>query len=195
MRSGRSSSKSRRSRSTTATSPRCSPTTRTSSGEIAGLQREPRGTLYHPHLRAGDPAQHRERRQVPPAVLDLQQDLVYIEKAGTQQNLIEVGWPEEYDARHRERRRLHHPRRQGPVRPARDLERAGHGVLRARRRRRRHDDLPHAGERDEGARRAQDRGRQPRSRALGRRRDGAGDRAGREERRAPPRGRALRRRA
>ena len=81
--------------------------------------------------------------------------------------------------RDRERRRLHHPRRQRPGRPARDVDRAGHGVLRPRRRRRRHDDLPHAAERDEGARRPQDRGRQPRPRALGRRRDGPRGRAGR----------------
>ena len=57
-RSARWSSRSRTSRSPTATSPRCSPTIENEQGEIAGLQREPRGTLYHPHLRRGDPAQH-----------------------------------------------------------------------------------------------------------------------------------------
>jgi DNA topoisomerase VI subunit B len=65
-------------------------------GEIAGLQREPRGSLYHPHL-------HQEIALSTETVarygrpLWTFNKLVYIEKAGTQQNLIEVGWPEEHD--------------------------------------------------------------------------------------------------
>jgi hypothetical protein len=65
-------------------------------GEIAGLQREARGTLYHPHLKQEIPlstesvaAYHRPFWTF--------NKLVYIEKAGTQKNLIEIGWPEEFD--------------------------------------------------------------------------------------------------
>ncbi len=42
-------------------------------GEIKGLQRDPRGSLYHPHLREEIPLSHRERRGLQAAVLDLQQ--------------------------------------------------------------------------------------------------------------------------
>jgi hypothetical protein len=65
-------------------------------GEIVGLLREPRGSLYHPHLRQTIPlstesvaAYHRPFWTF--------NKIVYIEKAGTQKNLIETGWPEEYD--------------------------------------------------------------------------------------------------
>jgi hypothetical protein len=65
-------------------------------GEIAGLLREPRGSLYHPHLRETIPlstesvaAYHRPFWTF--------NKIVYIEKAGTQKNLIETGWPEEFD--------------------------------------------------------------------------------------------------
>ena len=65
-------------------------------GEIMGMQREPRGTLYHPHLR------QRSRSAPRPSLYGRPfwtfNKMVYIEKAGTQQNLIEVGWPEEFDA-------------------------------------------------------------------------------------------------
>ena len=63
---------------------------------MAGMQREPRGSLYHPHLRqeiplsTGTVAKYRRPFWT-------FKNLLYIEKAGTQQNLIEVGWPEEYD--------------------------------------------------------------------------------------------------
>ena len=42
-------------------------------GEIPGLQREPRGSPLPPAPSPGNPAQHRDRRPVPPPVLDLQQ--------------------------------------------------------------------------------------------------------------------------
>ena len=98
-------------------------------GEIPGMQREPRGTLYHPHLRQEIPLSTESVASYGRPFWTFNK-LVYIEKAGTQQNLIEVGWPEEYDCRDRERRRLHHPRGQGSARPARHVERAGDGVLR-----------------------------------------------------------------
>jgi DNA topoisomerase VI subunit B len=65
-------------------------------GEIPGLLREPRGSIYHPHLRQTIPlstetvaAYHRPFWTF--------NKIAYIEKAGTQKNLIETGWPEEFD--------------------------------------------------------------------------------------------------
>ena len=98
-------------------------------GEIAGMQREPRGSLYHPHLRQEIPLSTETVARYRRPFWTFNR-LVYIEKAGTQQNLIEVGWPEEHDCGDRERRRLHYSRGQGSARPARHFERAGDGVLR-----------------------------------------------------------------
>jgi hypothetical protein len=66
-------------------------------GEIAGMQREPRGSLYHPHLREEIPLSTESIARYKRPFWTFGR-LLYIEKAGTQQNLIEVGWPEEYDA-------------------------------------------------------------------------------------------------
>jgi hypothetical protein len=65
-------------------------------GEIAGMQREPRGSLYHPHLREEIPLSTETMAKYRRPFWTFK-NLLYIEKAGTQQNLIEVGWPEEYD--------------------------------------------------------------------------------------------------
>ena len=65
-------------------------------GEIPGMQREPRGTLYHPHLRQEIPLSTETVASYGRPFWTFNK-LVYIEKAGTQQNLIEVGWPEEHD--------------------------------------------------------------------------------------------------
>jgi hypothetical protein len=66
-------------------------------GEIPGMQREPRGTLYHPHLRQEIPLSTESVANYGRPFWTFNK-MVYIEKAGTQQNLIEVGWPEEFDA-------------------------------------------------------------------------------------------------
>ena len=66
-------------------------------GEIARMQREPRGSLYHPHLREEIPLSTESVAKYRRPFWTFSR-LLYIEKAGTQQNLIEVGWPEEYDA-------------------------------------------------------------------------------------------------
>jgi hypothetical protein len=65
-------------------------------GEIPGMQREPRGTLYHPHLRQEIPLGTESVAKYHRPIWTFNK-LVYIEKAGTQQNLIETGWPEEFD--------------------------------------------------------------------------------------------------
>ena len=65
-------------------------------GEIKGMQREPRGSLYHPHLRQEIPLSTETVARYRRPFWTFNK-LVYIEKAGTQQNLIEVGWPEEHD--------------------------------------------------------------------------------------------------
>ena len=65
-------------------------------GEIARMQREPRGSLYHPHLREEIPLSTETVAKYRRPFWTFK-NLLYIEKAGTQQNLIEVGWPEEYD--------------------------------------------------------------------------------------------------
>jgi hypothetical protein len=65
-------------------------------GEIAGMQREARGTLYHPHLRQEIPLSTESVAKYHRPFWTFNK-MVYIEKAGTQQNLIEVGWPEEFD--------------------------------------------------------------------------------------------------
>jgi DNA topoisomerase VI subunit B len=65
-------------------------------GEIKGMQREPRGTLYHPHLRQEIPLSTETVAKYGRPFWTFNK-VVYIEKAGTQQNLIETGWPEEYD--------------------------------------------------------------------------------------------------
>ena len=62
-----------------------------------GMQREPRGTLYHPHLRQEIPLSTETVAKYGRPFWTFNK-MVYIEKAGTQQNLIEVGWPEEFDA-------------------------------------------------------------------------------------------------
>ena len=66
-------------------------------GEIRGMQREPRGTLYHPHLKQEIPLSTESVANYGRPFWTFNK-MVYIEKAGTQQNLIEVGWPEEFDA-------------------------------------------------------------------------------------------------
>ena len=68
------------------------------------------------------------------------------------------------------------PRRPRPDRQAGRTRRAGRGVLRPRRRRIRHHDLPDPAGGDEGARCPQDQDRQSRSRTVGGGRDGAGGR-------------------
>jgi Histidine kinase-, DNA gyrase B-, and HSP90-like ATPase len=65
-------------------------------GEIPGLQREPRGSLYHPHLQEEIPLSTETFARYARPFWTFNK-LVYIEKAGTQKNLIEVGWPEEHD--------------------------------------------------------------------------------------------------
>jgi Topoisomerase 6 subunit A/Spo11, Toprim domain len=65
-------------------------------GEIPGLQREPRGSLYHPHLRQEIPLGTETVARYSRPFWTFNK-LIYIEKAGTQQNLIEIGWPEEHD--------------------------------------------------------------------------------------------------
>jgi hypothetical protein len=65
-------------------------------GEIPGLQREPRGSLYHPHLRQEIPLSTETVARYDRPFWTFNK-LGYIEKAGTQQNLIEVGWAEEQD--------------------------------------------------------------------------------------------------
>ena len=65
-------------------------------GEIAGLQREARGSLYHPHLRAVDPLSTESVAAYSRPFWTFNK-LMVIEKSGTQQNLVETGWPEEHD--------------------------------------------------------------------------------------------------
>jgi DNA topoisomerase VI subunit B len=65
-------------------------------GEIAGMQREARGTVYHPHLRQELPLCTETVAKYHRPFWTFNK-MVYIEKAGTQQNLIETGWPEEFD--------------------------------------------------------------------------------------------------
>jgi hypothetical protein len=66
-------------------------------GEIAGMQREPRGSIYHPHLRQEIPLCTETVAKYHRPFWTFNKMCV-IEKAGTQQNLIETGWPEEHDA-------------------------------------------------------------------------------------------------
>jgi hypothetical protein len=65
-------------------------------GEIAGMQREARGSIYHPHLRQEIPLSTESVAKYTRPFWTFHRLLV-IEKAGTQQNLIETGWPEEFD--------------------------------------------------------------------------------------------------
>jgi hypothetical protein len=65
-------------------------------GEIAGLLREPRGSIYHPHLRQTIPLSTESVAAYRRPFWTFNK-IAYIEKAGTQQNLIETGWPEEFD--------------------------------------------------------------------------------------------------
>jgi DNA topoisomerase VI subunit B len=65
-------------------------------GEIAGMQREARGSIYHPHLRQEIPLCTETVAKYHRPFWTFNK-MVYIEKAGTQQNLIETGWPEEFD--------------------------------------------------------------------------------------------------
>jgi hypothetical protein len=65
-------------------------------GEIPGMQREPRGTIYHPHLREKIPLGTASVAAYERPFWTFNK-LVVVEKTGTQDNLIEVGWPEEYD--------------------------------------------------------------------------------------------------
>jgi hypothetical protein len=65
-------------------------------GELRGMQREPRGTIYHPHLRQEIPLGTETVAKYHRPFWTFNK-LIYIEKAGTQQNLIETGWPEEFD--------------------------------------------------------------------------------------------------
>ena len=65
-------------------------------GEIKGLLREPRGSLYHPHLRQTIPLSTESVATYHRPFWTFNK-IVYIEKAGTQKNLIETGWPEEFD--------------------------------------------------------------------------------------------------
>ena len=65
-------------------------------GEIAGMLREPRGSLYHPHLRETIPLSTESVAAYRRPFWTFNK-IAYIEKAGTQKNLIETGWPEEFD--------------------------------------------------------------------------------------------------
>ena len=65
-------------------------------GEIAGMLREPRGSLYHPHLRETIPLSTESVTAYRRPFWTFNK-IAYIEKAGTQKNLIETGWPEEFD--------------------------------------------------------------------------------------------------
>jgi len=65
-------------------------------GEIKGLQREDRGSIYHPHLRQEIPLNTETVARYHRPFWNFNK-VCLIEKAGTQQNLIEVSWPEEHD--------------------------------------------------------------------------------------------------
>jgi DNA topoisomerase VI subunit B len=65
-------------------------------GEITGLLREPRGSLYHPHLGETIPLSTESVAAYRRPFWTFNK-IAYIEKAGTQKNLIETGWPEEFD--------------------------------------------------------------------------------------------------
>jgi hypothetical protein len=65
-------------------------------GEIAGMLREPRGSLYHPHLRETIPLSTESVAAYRRPFWTFNK-MLYIEKAGTQKNLIETGWPEQFD--------------------------------------------------------------------------------------------------
>jgi hypothetical protein len=65
-------------------------------GEIPGMYREPRGSIYHPH----------RRETIPLGTLTVEEyerpiwtfnKLLYIEKEGFSEALKEVGWPEQHD--------------------------------------------------------------------------------------------------
>ncbi len=65
-------------------------------GELDGLYRDPRGTLYHPHL----------RRSIPIGTLAVEEysrpawtfnKILYLEKEGLVHLLLSVGWPERHD--------------------------------------------------------------------------------------------------
>jgi DNA topoisomerase VI subunit B len=64
--------------------------------EIVGMLREPRGSLYHPHLRETI-ALSTESVAAYRRPFWTFNKIVYIEKAGIQKNLIETGWAEEFD--------------------------------------------------------------------------------------------------
>jgi hypothetical protein len=65
-------------------------------GDIPGMQREPRGTIYHPHLHEKIPLGTASVAGYSRPFWTFNK-LVVVEKTGTQDNLIEVGWPEEHD--------------------------------------------------------------------------------------------------
>jgi DNA topoisomerase VI subunit B len=65
-------------------------------GEISGLQREARGSIYHPHIREEIPLSTASVAGYQRPFWTFNK-LVYIEKAGTQKNLIELAWAEEHD--------------------------------------------------------------------------------------------------
>jgi hypothetical protein len=65
-------------------------------GEIKGLQREPRGSIYHPHTAETIPLSTESVASYQRPFWTFNK-IIYIEKAGTQKNLIETGWPEEFD--------------------------------------------------------------------------------------------------
>ena len=135
-------------------------------GEIAGMYRDPRGTLYHPHRRESIPlgTLQLERYRRPEWTFN---KILFIEKEGFFEALKEDGLAGAARLRAAHLQRAADPGGTGSARPA-GRDRRGHPVLRgARRRCRGHADLPVAAGSDEGQARTKGPGGQPRARAGG----------------------------
>ena len=159
-------------------------------GEIAGMYRDPRGTLYHPHRQDSIPlgTLQVERYRRPEWTFN---KILFIEKEGFFEALKEDGLAGAARLRPAHLQGPADPGGTGSARPA-GRDRRGHPVLRgARRRCRRHADLPVAAGGDQSPAGTQGPGDQPRAGAGGGAGDGPRGR-GRRRRRAPQAGGGLR---
>src|SRR5262245_7242862 len=99
-------------------------------GEIPGMYREPRGSIYHPHrnenIALGTLAVEEYKR--PRWTFN---KLVYVEKEGFSEALKADGWPERHDCAPDVIERLHDARRPRPGRQACRARRAGDHLLRS----------------------------------------------------------------
>ena len=129
---------------------------------MPGMYREPRGTIYHPHTGETIPLGTLNVASYERPIWTYNK-IVYIEKEGWAEALKAARWPERHDCAVMSSKGFTTRAGERPRRQARRARRAGHGLLRPRRRRERHPDPPDLPGGDEGARRSQDPDRQPRS--------------------------------